>query len=65
MKEILIRRTDSLTIIRKSNVECVWKEKVLRDRRYHYYIATVGGNRYEINKHEYSKILFMMTGELD
>lgn len=61
MNEIIIKRDDSLTIIRKTHVECVWRKKVLRDRSYHYYVATTGGNTYEINKYEYSKIIFMMT----
>lgn len=63
MKEVLIKRTDSLAIIRKDCVECVQKKRVLWDNNNHYYVTTTGGNTYEINKHEYSKIIFMMTGE--
>ena len=63
MKELLIKRDDSLTIIRKENVECIWKNRNLRDRTYDYYVTTTGGNTYKVTKVEYTMIRFLFTDD--
>ena len=57
MNKIIISTDDMLLVVRKENVECVWKDEY---EPYTYYVRMTSGTPYVINKFYYKQIRHMM-----